>query len=151
MWTEDLERRAALMRERNRGATRSIDPDETITRPSKRPDIDGGVDRLAFERHYRVAELAKLWKFSASTITRLLSSEPGVFRIEGHGGKRKHVILSIPESVVSRVHARLSYMPPTNSLPYVPRPKRWEEFAEYSDIRRGDGKPLKIIRRVPQY
>ncbi len=62
------------------------------------------------ETHYRVSELAEMWKLSASTISRLFRDEPGVLKI----GKRRrrigrpHLVLVIPESVAARVKARLS-------------------------------------------
>ena len=62
----------------------------------------------AFERHYRVSELAELWSLCPNTIIKLFASEPGVIRLERLGGKRKYVTLSIPESVALRVHERFS-------------------------------------------
>ena len=61
----------------------------------------------AFERHFRVAELAKLWGFCDNTIIKLFGNEPGVLRLERITAKRKYVILSIPESIALRVHERL--------------------------------------------
>ena len=66
------------------------------------------VKPLATERHYRVKELAALWGYSEPTITRLFAVEPGVLRLTSDTGKRRYVVLSIPESVASRVHDRLS-------------------------------------------
>src|SRR5947209_7546299 len=63
----------------------------------------------AFEKHYRVKDLATLWAVSADTITRLFRSEPEVPRVDNLGsGKRNYSVLSIPESVALRVHERLS-------------------------------------------
>lgn len=68
------------------------------------------VSTLATERHYRVRELAQLWSLSPNTITRLFAAEPGVIKIDNIGtGKRKHVTLSIPESIASLVHERLGH------------------------------------------
>jgi len=67
--------------------------------------------RPATEKHYRVKELAKLWGFSATTIACLFCNEPDVLRLSGNGGKRAYVTLSIPESVVLRVHQRLGNQP----------------------------------------
>jgi len=63
---------------------------------------------FAFEKHHRVKDLAELWGLSAKTVTRMFTEEVGVIRIaNGGAGKRKYAILSIPESVASRVHERL--------------------------------------------
>jgi hypothetical protein len=66
-------------------------------------DITGGV---AVERHYRVKEIVALWGFSRSTVSGLFRNEEGVIRL----GDR-HVSLSIPESVLLRVHERLGNRP----------------------------------------
>ena len=64
------------------------------------------------ERHYRVDELAKLWRYSRDTIIRLFKDEPGVMRVgKGEGRyrrKRPYLSMSIPESVAVRVKTRLS-------------------------------------------
>jgi AraC-like DNA-binding protein len=62
----------------------------------------------AFERHYRVKELADLWGLSPKTVSRIFADEAGVVRIANAGTKkRKYETISIPESVASRVHERL--------------------------------------------
>jgi hypothetical protein len=67
---------------------------------------------IALEKHYRVNELAGLWGLSAKIIRRMFANEPGVIRIANHGtGKYKCMVLSIPESVVVRVHESLSAQP----------------------------------------
>jgi AraC-like DNA-binding protein len=66
------------------------------------------MSNIAFEKHYRVKELARLWGLSPKTITRTFEEEAGVVRIANEGtGKRKYATLSIPESVALRVHERL--------------------------------------------
>ena len=63
---------------------------------------------FAFEKHYRVSELAGLWGLSAKTVTRMFAEEAGVIRVANEGnGKRKYATLSIPESIALRVHDRL--------------------------------------------
>jgi hypothetical protein len=62
---------------------------------------------VATEQHYRVKELAAIWKVSAATITRLFAREPGVLRLTGDRGKRRYVVMSIPASVAARVHERM--------------------------------------------
>ena len=72
----------------------------------------------AFEKHYRVKELAAIWGMSSDTITRLFHNEPGVLRVDNFGSaKRKYSLLSIPETVASLVHARLSHNAFQPSLP----------------------------------
>lgn len=65
--------------------------------------------KAAIEPHYRVSELAELWKLSAGAIRSLFAAEPGVLKLSGPSGR--YVTLSIPESVALRVHARLSEQP----------------------------------------
>lgn len=72
-------------------------------------------DDLARERHYSVSELAELWNLSRQTITKWFQDEPGVLVIcnlvtlrKAGPMKRRHTTLRIPESVVVRVHRKLS-------------------------------------------
>lgn len=63
------------------------------------------------ERHYSVAEVAKMWNLSTDMIRRLFAKEPGVLvfeRDKGRVHKRRYATLRIPESVVERVHRRCS-------------------------------------------
>lgn len=69
------------------------------------------VSSLFDERHYTVGELAERWNLSPDTIRRLFGNEPGVLMLGEGGrsrGKRRYTTLRIPESVVERVHRRLS-------------------------------------------
>ena len=79
--------------------------------PSNNIDTVGSrlrMESFAFERHYRVKELAGLWGLSPKTISRIFAEEAGVIRVANDGtNKRKYATLSIPESVASRVHERL--------------------------------------------
>lgn len=63
------------------------------------------------ERHYTVAEISTMWNLSPDAVRRLFEDEPGVL-VFGHtgaaGGRRRYTTLRIPESVVERVHRRLS-------------------------------------------
>ena len=61
------------------------------------------------ERHFTVAELSKRWFFSANTIRRLFSQEPGVVRIARPQtrSKRGYTSMRIPERIAERVHRRL--------------------------------------------
>jgi hypothetical protein len=63
------------------------------------------------ERHYSPAEIAERWSLSADAIRKLFEKEPGVLIIGStvpRRGKRSYTTLRIPESVVVRVHRRLS-------------------------------------------
>jgi hypothetical protein len=55
------------------------------------------------ERHYSVSDVAKLWALSRDSVRRLFRREPGVLVM----GDR-YVTLRIPESVLERVHRRMS-------------------------------------------
>ena len=63
----------------------------------------------AFEKHYSITQLSKLWGWSYDKVRRLFEHEPGVLRTVSNGTlkKRKYVCLVIPESVVIRVHHRI--------------------------------------------
>jgi hypothetical protein len=67
------------------------------------------------EKHYRVPELAKLWNLSQDTIRRVFDGEPGVLTLPNCGDsrrrRRRYSTRLIPESVVRRVHLRLSTPP----------------------------------------
>lgn len=67
----------------------------------------------AVERHYSVQEIAALWQVSDDTVRRTFAKEPGVLAI----GRGRRALLRIPESVLSRVHRRMSNGEPA-------RPKR---------------------------
>ena len=72
---------------------------------------------FAFEKHYRVKELAGIWGLSPKTVTRMFAGEAGVIRVVNNGnGKRKYETLSIPESVALRVHERLGNQAPEAAL-----------------------------------
>lgn len=63
----------------------------------------------ALEKHYSVAELAKLWLLSESTIRRIFIEEPGVLKLAHQETrfKRRYTSLRIPERIALRVHRRL--------------------------------------------
>lgn len=62
------------------------------------------------ERHYAVAEIAEAWNLSADKVRALFEYEPGVLVITDQipRRKRRYRTLRIPQSVVDRVHTRLS-------------------------------------------
>ena len=60
----------------------------------------------AFERHFRLGELAQMWKLGRETVRQLVKDEPGVIKIR-LGRKKAHTVYSIPQSVAARIHTRL--------------------------------------------
>ena len=65
----------------------------------------------ALERHYTVAEVAKIWGWSETKVREVFRDEPGVLQTKLRTlrpRKRENVALRIPESVLLRVHARMS-------------------------------------------
>lgn len=61
-------------------------------------------------RHFSPSEIAELWNLSVDSVRKLFENEPGVVQIgeRARRGKRRYVTLRIPESVVARVHRKLS-------------------------------------------
>jgi hypothetical protein len=60
----------------------------------------------AFERHYRIGELAAIWRLGRETVRLLVRHEKGVIKVR-LGRKRAHTTYSVPESVAMRIHTRL--------------------------------------------
>jgi len=64
------------------------------------------------EKHYTVAELAKMWHLGQTAIRAWFRDEPGVIKFGNDSvrntvrGKRNKVTLRIPASVAERVYAR---------------------------------------------
>jgi hypothetical protein len=65
---------------------------------------------LKDERHFTPQELADMWKVSVQTVREIFQNEDGVLKIgrDGTRTRRRYKTLRIPESVVERVHTRLS-------------------------------------------
>lgn len=63
-------------------------------------------ESTAFERHYRIGELAQMWRLGRETVRLLVKDEEGVIKIR-LGQKKAHTIYSVPESAVLRIHTRL--------------------------------------------
>jgi hypothetical protein len=63
------------------------------------------VENTAFEKHYRIAELAEMWNLGRETVRKLVMKEPGVIKIRL--GRKAHTIYAVPESVAERIHTRL--------------------------------------------
>ena len=73
MWSDDYERRAAEMRQRNereRLASRLGHDHLRIAEVASQTST--------LEHHYTVQELGMLWRLSTSTINRIFRDEPGV-------------------------------------------------------------------------
>ena len=64
------------------------------------------TEMATFEKHYRVAELARIWAVGRETVRKLVKDDPGVIKIR-LGRKKAHTIYSIPESAAHRIHTRL--------------------------------------------
>jgi len=62
----------------------------------------------ALERHYSVAEVAKMWALSEKTVRRMFGDEDGVLNWSARETRRKRGFrtLRIPESVLHRVHRK---------------------------------------------
>jgi hypothetical protein len=62
------------------------------------------------ERHYAVTEIADMWNLSADKVRELFENEAGVLVIGDRSPrhKRRYITLRIPQSVLERVHRRLS-------------------------------------------
>jgi hypothetical protein len=74
-------------------------------------DRSGEIRQARFqERHYAVAEIAEIWSLSRDVIRKLFDGEPGVLVIgnDGTRSKRGYHTVRIPESVMERVHRKLS-------------------------------------------
>jgi len=64
-------------------------------------------ENSAFERYYRITELARMWGLGRETVRKLVKDDPEVIKIR-MGRKKAHTIYSVPESAASRIHTRLS-------------------------------------------
>ena len=62
------------------------------------------------ERHYAVTEIAEMWNLSPDKVRELFENEPGVLVIGERSPhrKRRYDTLRIPQTVLERVHCRLS-------------------------------------------
>jgi hypothetical protein len=63
----------------------------------------------ALERHYSPREIAEMWGWSVKSVIRRFYNEPGVLKVERPEtrSKRRYSQITIPESVLLRVHERL--------------------------------------------
>lgn len=90
-------------------AWRPVRPD-----PGPGPDPEPRYGHRSYlmgeERHFTPQELADMWKVSVQTVREIFQNEDGVLKIgrDGTRTRRRYKTLRIPESVVERVHTRLS-------------------------------------------
>ena len=78
-----------------------------LRKPRTRGESESvSFEHAAFERHYRIGELAEMWKLGRETVRLLVKDEQGVIKIR-LGRKKAHTIYSVPESVAMRIHTRL--------------------------------------------
>jgi hypothetical protein len=75
--------------------------------------IDAAVRDVApaIERHYSVAQVAELWGWSETKVREVFRDEPGVLQSQLRTlrpRKRQNITLRIPESVLFRVHERMT-------------------------------------------
>ena len=73
--------------------------------PTRITESSAPVDS-AFERHYRIGELAAMWQLGRETVRLLVKDERAVIKIR-LGRKKAHTTYSVPESVAVRIHTRL--------------------------------------------
>jgi hypothetical protein len=64
------------------------------------------LENCAFERHYRIGDLARLWGLGRETVRKLVKDDPAVVKVR-LGRKKAHTIYSVPESAARRIHTRL--------------------------------------------
>jgi hypothetical protein len=73
---------------------------------------DRGLGSAAsIERHYSPAEIGEIWNLSADCVRKIFETEPGVLVIgnsQPGRGKQRYRTLRIPQSVLDRVHKRLT-------------------------------------------
>ena len=69
-------------------------------------ESDPAAANPAFERHYRIGDLARMWRLGRETIRKLVKDDPEVIKIR-LGRKKSHTIYSVPESAARRIHTRL--------------------------------------------
>jgi hypothetical protein len=64
----------------------------------------------ADEKHYTAAEIAKLWNVSVDLARNTFTGEPGVLKWQRPATKTKRAysLLRVPESILVRVHRRLT-------------------------------------------
>jgi len=84
-------------------------PEPKVPMPSEETG-SGAITELSLQRHCSISEIAELWCLDEKTVRRLFASEPGVVELanEETRSKRSYITRRIPESVLRRVHRRLT-------------------------------------------
>ena len=90
----------------SKGQRRFSDQESAQASTSMPSTGSSALGHAAFERHYRIGELAETWQLGRETVRLLVKDEPGVIRIR-LGRKKAHTSYSVPESVAVRIHTRL--------------------------------------------
>ncbi len=88
-----FEQKAARMREAHSETSPTISP-----------------EGIFCERHYSVSEIGEMWNLSQDAVRRTFENEPGVLVLGNTETRhrRRYITLRIPQSVVERVHRRMS-------------------------------------------
>jgi hypothetical protein len=68
----------------------------------------GGEASSFDDEHYRIADVAPLWKIGREKVRLLIKDEPGVIKLS-LGSKGARLTYSVPDSVLERIHNRLLY------------------------------------------
>src|SRR5262249_49413246 len=64
------------------------------------------LEHPAFERHYRIGELADMWKLGRETVRLLVKDDRGLIKIR-RGRKKRNPVFSVPQTVPLKIHASL--------------------------------------------
>ena len=75
----------------------------------ERPELSLSAE-FSEEKYYTPQQLAEMWEVSVQTVRDMFKNEAGVLKIGSNGTRtrRAYKTLRIPESVVERVHNKLS-------------------------------------------
>jgi hypothetical protein len=68
---------------------------------------NSSVNKVMEERHYSVQEIANVWGISVDLARDIFRKEPGVVAFD-RTGNGKYITLRVPESVMERVHRKLT-------------------------------------------
>lgn len=80
-----------------------------IDAPPKPPSREetSNANKVMEEKHYTVADIAEVWGISVDLARDIFRKEPGVVAFD-RTGNGKYITLRVPESVMERVHRRLT-------------------------------------------
>lgn len=80
-----------------------------IDAPPKPPSREetSNANKVMEEKHYTVAQVADVWGISVDLARDIFRKEPGVVAFD-RTGNGKYITLRVPESVMERVHRRLT-------------------------------------------